>query len=398
MAEFIPIYLPQSGPNDVTATLVEWVKEAGRWVHTGEIVAVAETTKSVFDIEVPQAGYFYPLAQSSSEAAVGSVIAALSTTTASAEEAQAWLAARRTENAELLAQRYGVDLAQITADGDRITEADVLAYVEGRTKGEQRVGMQAPGDTALSSAAKAVALPPRPRPVPPSPELLDLVDSRYPANRTQRLLILGGGNGAVQIIDALRRIPHQTAVSIMDDNAAVHGQNVAGVPIIGAIDAERAAGMLASGDIHAAVISVSTSIPMRARVFTEWQAAGIPFANIIHPSAVIGMNVTMGEGNIIMAFCHFGACATVGNNNFLSAYCSIEHHGVLGSHCSFGPGVVTSSRVHIGDRVRFGTGIFIEPGVKIGAESVIASGVAIGQNIPERSLLKARQGYTLRSR
>ena len=57
MAEFIPIYLPQSGPNDVTATLVEWAKVAGHWVNASETVAVAETTKSVFDIEAPQAGY-----------------------------------------------------------------------------------------------------------------------------------------------------------------------------------------------------------------------------------------------------------------------------------------------------------------------------------------------------
>ena len=30
MAEFIPIYLPQSGPNDVTATLVEWALGASK--------------------------------------------------------------------------------------------------------------------------------------------------------------------------------------------------------------------------------------------------------------------------------------------------------------------------------------------------------------------------------
>ena len=110
------------------------------------------------------------------------------------------------------------------------------------------------------------------------------------------------------------------------------------------------------------------------------------------------MNVQWGEGNVVMALCHFGACATVGDNNFLSAYCSIEHHCVLGSHCSFGPGVVTSSRVQFGDRVRCGTGIFVEPGIVIGADSVLASGLVIWQNIPPQSLLKAKLGYTLRTR
>jgi sugar O-acyltransferase (sialic acid O-acetyltransferase NeuD family) len=441
MCEFVAIHLPQSGPNDTTATLVEWAKAAGDRVNRGEIVAVAETTKSVFEIEAPQAGYFYPLAEGGSKAAVGAVIAALSLEIASVAAAQAWLAAQTaptkaaspaptpqpgkaaTKKAELLAQRHGVDLAQVVAAGDRITEADVLAFVGG-ARGEGRGGaVSEPRPSGRGAAAseprpsgrgvgnkktkkqaegeQMVQKPPSPNPATPQAPVItvrDLVDDRYPAQHVQRLLIIGGGNGAVQIIDALARIPQQRAVAILDDNAAIHGKTVAGVPVIGAIDPVRAAELLATGAIDAAVISVSTSIAFRARIFTAWRAQGIPFANVIHPNAVVGMNVTMGEGNVVMAFCHFGACATVGDNNFLSAYCSIEHHCVLGSHCSFGPGVVTSSRVQIGDGVRFGTGIFIEPGVQIGADTVIASGLAIAQHIPPRSLLKAKVGYTVRSR
>lgn len=405
MNTFLPIHLPQSGPNDVTATLVEWTKSAGDYVQRGEVIAVAETTKSVFEVEAPQPGYLYLCAESGQEVAVGAVIALLSASQAADETVRAWLAAQQTQvasttagstsaptaganrpatrKAELLAQRHQIDLAQVPAAGDRITEADVLAYVQG-ARGEER-----------EATAQSPTTPPARHPIA---QLHDLVDDRYSRNRIQRLLIVGGGNGAVQIIDALTRIPQQRAVAIMDDNAALHGKMVAGAPVIGAIDGERAAALLAAGEIDAAVISVSTSIPFRERIFTAWKALGIPFANVVHPSAVVGINVAWGEGNVVMAFCHFGACATVGDNNFLSAYCSIEHHCVLGSHCSFGPGVVTSSRVHIGDRVRFGTGIFIEPGVQIGADTVIASGLAITQHIPAQSLLKAKLNYTVRSR
>lgn len=403
MNTFLSIHLPQSGPNDVTATLVEWTKAAGDYVQRGEVIAVAETTKSVFEVEAPQPGYLYPCAESGQEVAVGAVIALLSASQAADETVRAWLAAQQTHatsaaaspsaqptaganklatrKAELLAQRHRIDLAQVPAAGDRITEADVLAYIAGAKSEGQGAEPQKP------------ATPP---PHHSTTQPRDLVDDRYPTAHVQRLLIIGGGNGAVQIIDALTRIPQQRAVAIMDDNPALHGRTVAGTPVIGAIDGERAAHLRAAGEIDAAVISVSTSIPFRERIFTAWKALGIPFANVIHPSAVVGINVAWGEGNVVMALCHFGACATVGDNNFLSAYCSIEHHCVLGSHCSFGPGVVTSSRVQIGDRVRFGTGIFIEPGITIGAGSVIASGLAIWQDIPENSLLKAKVGYTMR--
>jgi sugar O-acyltransferase (sialic acid O-acetyltransferase NeuD family) len=381
MSAFIPVIVPQSGPNDVTAMLTEWTKLRGHWVNQGEVVAVAETTKSVFEIEAPAAGYLCDLAASGAEVAVGEVIAVLSAEVADEAAVRAWLAALQekpvpavaaptaarewTLKAELLAQRHGIDIALVPAAGARITEADVRSYM------------------AASAPARVDN---------------DLVRDRYPANRTQRILIIGGGNGAVQIIDALAGSRAQQAVAIVDDNTALHGKRVAGVPIVGAIDAARGADMLAVGEIDAAVISISTSIPARSRLFEAWKAHGVPFANVIHSSCVVGMNVHWGEGNVVMALCHFGACATVGDNNFLSAYCSIEHHCVLGSHCSFGPGVVTSSRVHFGDRVRCGTGIYVEPGVTIGAESVIASGLAITQNIPPHSLLKAKVGYTVRAR
>jgi sugar O-acyltransferase (sialic acid O-acetyltransferase NeuD family) len=386
MTELTPIRLPQSGANDTTAVIVEWARSSGQWVNRGEVVAVAETTKSVFDVEAPAAGYLYLLAAAGSEATVGAAIALLGATAPDEAAVQAWQTAQQpaatadsiatadagrnwTKKAELLAQRHGVALEAVPAAGDRITEADVQAFVAAQTASTT-----------------------------PQAPVNDLVHDRFPANRPQRILIVGGGNGAVQILDALAKLPNQQAVAILDDNGAVQGKTVAGVPIVGPIDLTWAADALAAHRYDAAVISISTSIPVRARIYDAWKARGIPFANIVHPSCVVGINVAWGEGNVVMALCHVGACATVGDNNFVSAFCSIEHHCVLGSHCSFGPGVVTSSRVHIGDRVRFGTGIFVEPGVTIGEDSVIASGLAIAQPIPARSLLKARLGYTIRTR
>jgi sugar O-acyltransferase (sialic acid O-acetyltransferase NeuD family) len=404
MANFTPVYLPQSGPNDVTATLAEWSKQPGQRVQKGEILGSAETTKSVFDLAAPSEGVFWPLAAAGSEATVGAIVAALGEEGSDHAAARAWHAAQpsahqataiqtgtrlppsgprpSTLKAELLAQRHGIDLAQVPAAGDKITEADVRAYLAVPQTAVRVPVQPATGQLQVAAAAEAAA---------------DLVDDRYPSQRAQRILIIGGGNGAVQILDVLARLPHQRAVGILDDNHALHGKQVAGVPVLGAIDATRAAEMFAAGQFDAAIISISTSISARARIFDQWKRQGIPFANVIHPSSVIGINVAWGEGNVVMAFCHFGACATIGDNNFLSAYCSIEHHCRLGSHCSFGPAVVTSSRVRIGNRVRFGTGICIEPGIEIGEGCVIASGLAITSHIPPESLLKAHLGYSIRT-
>ena len=92
MSQFTPIQLPQSGPNDVTATIAEWSKQPGQWVQKGEVIGSAETTKSVFDLEASAAGTFWPLAAPGAEVAVGAIIGALGGEHASGAEASAWLA------------------------------------------------------------------------------------------------------------------------------------------------------------------------------------------------------------------------------------------------------------------------------------------------------------------
>jgi sugar O-acyltransferase (sialic acid O-acetyltransferase NeuD family) len=226
---------------------------------------------------------------------------------------------------------------------------------------------------------------------------MDTVRDRYPEGKIQRILIIGGGDGAVPLLDVLAKTPEQQAVAILDDNPELRGKKVNGVPVTGGIDVEQIVALYEQDEFDAAIISISTIIKLRAEIFEKLKSRGIPFANIIHPSVVKGFNVKMGEGNVIMAFTHLGACASLGDNNFISAYCSIEHHNEMGNHCSFGPGVITSSRVIFGDQVRCGTGIFIEPKIHIGAKSVIGSGCIIWQNVPDGAILKSKLNYVERA-
>lgn len=381
MIAFTGVPLPQLGANDTSAQILEWSVPAGTLLRVGEVLCSVETTKSVSDIESPATGYVTPLVDAGMSAQTGQVIAALTSERVSREDVLNWVAEQETRaaeptgetkwtyKAELLARQHEVDIAAIPPSRGKVTEADVRAYLD-----KQPTHRSQPVDGQ------------------------DLMDDRYVPGRMQRLLLVGGGYGAVQTLDIVANTPHQRVVAIMDDNPALQGKSVGGVPIVGGVNTEQAVEMLRAGQFDAAVITVSTSIPFRVRIFEAWREHGIPFANVIHPSAVVGTNVSMGQGNMIMALCKVGACATVGDNNAISSYCSIEHHGVLGSHCSFGPSVITSSGVHIHDRVMFGTGIFIEPFIDIGQDSIIGSGCAIWSHIAEGSLVKTKPNYIVRRR
>jgi sugar O-acyltransferase (sialic acid O-acetyltransferase NeuD family) len=390
MTERTIVILPQASINDERARIVSLNKSDGERVHKGDVIAVAETTKCTFDVTAEADGFLTYLIKLDDVAAVGQAVAVVSSEAGDASESiRQWLAAATntsagsapagklyTKKAEVTATRLGIDITQVPATGERISEKDVLKYHEAQS-----------GSGRPAAAGQGGAFP--------AGQTMDFADTLFPANRGRRILIIGAGNGAIQVLDALRGNARQRVVGILDDDASMESKTIMGVPVIGKVELGRARELKARGFFDEAVISVSTSISFRRRIFDAWKQDGFTFANVMHPTVFFGTNVEIGEGNVILAFCHFGACARVGNNNFLSAYASIEHHSVLHSHCSFGPGVLTSSSVEIKSGVKIGTGVFIEPYVTIGEGSVVASGCVITKEILPHKIVRLHTALSI---
>jgi sugar O-acyltransferase (sialic acid O-acetyltransferase NeuD family) len=371
------IKAPLINVNDESAVFHGWAKSAGTFVRKGEIIGVLETAKATFELEAEQSGYLHTFVSEGAQVAVGEVLGALAETPderpvpppaetpAPRESADRKL----TKKAELAARKAGLDNAEIHAaipGTGNITEADVEEYL----RKHQRT--------------------------PAAHDVKDTVDDAYPRRRQERLLIIGGGLGAVQVLDSLSRIEHQRATVAVDDNPSLHRKTLMGVPIMGGQDAIRA--LYEQGLFDAAVVSVSTSIPFREKMWELMTKLKVPMANVIDPSARVQQNAVLGTGNVILAYCHIGACAILGNGAFLSPYVDIEHHCTVGDYCTFGPGVMMSSLVRIGARVKFGTGVFIEPEIEIGADSIVGSGAILTRGIPANSIVKTKVNYAIRPR
>ncbi|MGZ4330329.1 MAG: acetyltransferase, partial [Solirubrobacteraceae bacterium] len=217
---------------------------------------------------------------------------------------------------------------------------------------------------------------------------VDLPDPLAAPAGVRRLLVIGAGLGATQVLDILLHDESQQAVAVVDDDPTRFGTYVDGLPVIGGVD--RALDLFGAGAFDAAVIAISTSVPARTRLRQRCEQAGLPLANVIDPTARIARGVRMGTGNVVCANCHFGVGTVIGDNNFISAFNSFDHHSELGSDISTGPGCMTSGLVTIGDRCRLGTGIFIEPHVVLGAGVQIASAAVIVGSVPPDHAVKTK--------
>ena len=368
------MYVPHMNANESEILVVEWLKEEGEFVRKSEVICVLETTKSIVDLEAEGSGYLRILVVEGDSVEAGSAICAITEAidspldvknTVDNVEPQLVTQRRFSKSAEAFAAQHGVSPADLPPQTGIIRKEDVERYVESINSREGTV-------------------------VPPTSDshIQDLVYDLYPNSQTERVLLIGAGDGAFLTMDILLRSKTQRPIGLVDSTTEAVGQTFMNFPILGTMDSISD---LQNQEIFdSAIITFSGDLEARSRVFEQLSSEGVKFANVIDPSVQIHSNVQMGTGNLIMANTRIGPSARIGDNNFLSGFVNIEHHNILESHCTFGPSVMTSGHVHIAERVKLGTGIFIEPGIIIGRNSIVASGAILTRNVPERSIVKTK--------
>ncbi len=374
----ITISMPLLNVNDDSAILVRWLYPEGAMVNKDEAICIVETTKSAVDLYAEANGILRHLSPTGIAYKTGTVIGFL---TQSVEEEVSVLDAvvETTENptvitpkwtrkAQILAQRFGIDLNLLAAQYPDVSITEELI--------KQVVAQH------QSTPSAEIAIEPS-------------LQHQHSWGITQeRILILGGGGGAALVLDILSSIASQTAIGVLDNNSSLVGAKILGTDVLG--DFSLVMQLWQEKKFDSLISTVVRDIDDRAAIFERFTQLGIPFANVIAPSVAIRQNVKIGTGNLIV---HGGYIATgvhLGNNNFLAAGTYIEHHSVIGNHCTFGPRTSLSGRVTVADRVKFGTQVAVEPFIEIGTKSVVASGVVLTSHVPAHSIVKNTTSVVIR--
>lgn len=336
-------------------------QQNGAEVKAGDLIYSIESSKASKDVTAPCDGFLffangvkefeeypanYLIAQivETNENPFAKVVETAEVTEAT-EETKEEVNVIATKEALSLAAKHGVDLSKI--DAEYITKWDVLEYIKKLDAG------------------------------------------CYGYNFTiKKVAIIGAGRGAMQVLDLIFHLDGFVATAIFEKDMTNAGTFIYGVPVYYEEDFDFIKQKYEEGVFDFIVNGIGGSTLLRKKYFDTLSSMGVPFCNLIHPTAVIGQNVTMGSGNIILPMTHIGPNAQIGNDCFFTAMTSIEHHNILGSHCTFGPGVKTSGSVTIGECTKFGAGIYVEPLVEIGSNCLISSGSILTNHVPDNSIVR----------
>ena len=163
------LYTPRVNNNDDTVLVIAIHVAAGDYVDRGDVLAEAETSKAVIDVEAEHSGYVLDiLCEVDHEIAVGSVMMWIGETpdepipeTPVAEETvtHARGSGKPTAKARILLREYGLTADQIPASGERLSVADVEAYIDQQGLGAAATQMAArPADRVPEVAGELVDL------------------------------------------------------------------------------------------------------------------------------------------------------------------------------------------------------------------------------------------------
>lgn len=112
---------------------------------------------------------------------------------------------------------------------------------------------------------------------------------------------------------------------------------------------------------------------------------GGEFQNLIHPTAKISPNTTIGQGCIIFAHTRISCDIKIGDFNTFQSFCVIGHDVRIGDFCQFDTFSFLGGGVVIENGVTLHTGAIVHPHKHIKSNSTAGAGAVVIRNVPENT-------------
>ncbi len=150
-------------------------------------------------------------------------------------------------------------------------------------------------------------------------------------------------------------------------------------PIIGSVESHE----IRPDDVFVVAIGDPAA---KMRYAVAIRERGGKFVNVVHPTAYLGMNVTLGTGCIIAPHVSITNDTVIGDHVILNLNASVNHDNRIGDGCTICPGARLAGRVAIGENVFVGTGATVIPDVELGSGVLVAAGAVVTKSFEAGTL------------
>ncbi len=184
----------------------------------------------------------------------------------------------------------------------------------------------------------------------------------------EKKLIIVGASGHGKVVADIAVLNGYKDIVFLDDDESK--RECTGFPIVGrtleAVDM--------SGDKIVAVGNPNNREKLQSNLKT---------VSLIHPSAIIGRNVEIGEGTVVMAGAIINPETKIGKGCIINTSSSVDHDCVIGDYVHVAVGAHVCGTVQIGNRTWIGAGATVSNNINICDDVTIGAGAVVVKDIKE---------------
>lgn len=107
----------------------------------------------------------------------------------------------------------------------------------------------------------------------------------------------------------------------------------------------------------------------------------VNWVSIVHPSAQIAIDVSIGKGTVVMANAVVNICAEIGEHCIINTGSVVEHDNVIGNYVHISPKVALGGTVSVGEQTHIGIGATVSNDITICDNCMIGAGAVVIRSI-----------------
>ena len=125
---------------------------------------------------------------------------------------------------------------------------------------------------------------------------------------------------------------------------------------------------------------------IRKRLLEEYINQGYSITSLIHPKAIIGKDVKIGKGTVVMAGAIINPSTTIGIGCIINTGATIDHDCVIEDHVHISPNASIAGTVKIGKQSWVGIGSIVSNNINITNNVQLGAGSVVVKDISESGL------------
>lgn len=190
-------------------------------------------------------------------------------------------------------------------------------------------------------------------------------------------VILGAGGHAAMIaeIAILNVSPTNEFCGLLSHSKNDVGSEVAGARIIA--DEDTFLSQTHNWTVDSFIVGVGSirgNDPVRPELFSKFISGGFTPISLIHPSALVSAQATIGKGTVVMPGAIVNRGTIIGDNVIVNSGAIVEHDVTVGAHSHIAPGAVVCGGTNVGKNCLVGAGAAVRQSIRIGDGATVGIG------------------------